>query len=101
MNCDLVLKNNKMEDRVRKILVAKIDSLLDVSPSDAAASSKIVKTGAGYKGVLQICSAQGKFVAETATRDVNDLIKSLFRTMHRRLKKWRKVRFAAQPDVSW
>jgi hypothetical protein len=89
----LTLNNYEGDESFRKILTEKIDNLLDVSPSDAAASSRITKTKTGYHGTLQIFSSQGRFIAETAAHTADDVIKDLFKRMHRQMKNWRNCRF--------
>lgn len=83
MNYDFILKD-------------RIDDLLDFSPSDAGAISNIIKTKDGYSGVLQVFSTQGKFIAEATGRDLNEMIKSLFKLMYKEIKIWKKGRFNTQ-----
>jgi hypothetical protein len=83
----------ELDETFGKILRGKISDLLDVSPSDAGANSKITKTNTGYLGVLEIISSQGRFVAETAGHDLETLVKSLFGLIHHQMNNWRSLRF--------
>ena len=89
---DLTLKDFEMEEGARRTLTDKMSHLLDVSPSDAAASSSITKTGTGYLGDLRVVSQQGKFVAATAAHSLDELFSSMFQLIHRQLKLWRRGR---------
>ena len=82
-----------MEERARKDLEAQIVHLLDVSPSDSDADSIIVKTRTGYYGYLKILSSQGNFLAENASRSLEELIISLFEIIYTQIKIWRNCRF--------
>ena len=59
MTTQLKLKNLDMDEGLKSTFRAKIEQLLDVSPSDAGATSKITKTKSGYLGVLLVVSSQG------------------------------------------
>ena len=96
MNCELTLKDCEMDEGAKKTIKDKINALLDVSPSDAGASSHITKTITGYFGVLQVFSSQGKFITEVTGRNFDALIKSLFRLMYQKMKIWRYHRFLIQ-----
>ena len=96
MNYELTLDDFELGENFKKRIADKIDHLLEVSPSDAGASSKITKTKTGYLGILQIFSSQGKFVVETTGRNLDDLVKSLLRLMYRQIKKWRNCRFLTE-----
>ena len=96
MNYELTLNTFEREEAFKENLKDKIDHLLEVAPSDANATSEITKTKTGYLGVLQIFSSQGKFVAETTGRNLDRLVKTLFRLMYRQMKKWRNCRFLTE-----
>ena len=96
MKYELTLNDFEREEDFKKVLKDKIDRLLEVAPSDANATSEITKIKTGYLGVLQIFSSQGKFVAETTGRNLDDLVKSLFQLMYRQMKKWRNCRFLTE-----
>lgn len=93
MNHELTLNDFEMDESFKRKFKCKINNLLNVSPSDAGASSKITKTEVGYSGVLQLFSSQGKFIAEASERNLNDLTKSLVQTMYRQIETWRSHRF--------
>jgi len=86
------LNTVKLDEGCQMKFENKLCQLLELSPSDAGASSNITKTNSGYLGVLQIASSQGKFIVETAARDLDGLIKSLFKLMHKKIDGWRRHR---------
>jgi len=92
MNSEMTFSNFSLSEGVKKSFKNKIETLLDVSPSDSGVSSNITKTLTGYLGKLQIVSSQGRFAVTTAGQDLEDMIKSLFNLMHREIINWRNTR---------
>ncbi len=76
----------------------QINDLLEVAPSDACATSKIVKMKEGYFGILQIFSAEGRFDVHAKCGQLDDLVKALVTQMHGHIKSWRKYRFLRNDD---
>ncbi len=95
MTYDLNLNNPDVEDQLRVILNEEMENLLNVSPIDSNATSKIRKTEHGYHGVLKIVSTQGKFMAEAAAQNLDELVRSMFLGMYRQMRTWRNCRFIA------
>jgi hypothetical protein len=89
----LTLNNFEFDESFKKIFGGKISDLLDVSPSDADANSNITKTKAGYLGVLEIISSQGKFAVETVGQNLDKMVETLFHLMHGKISRWRNLRF--------
>lgn len=95
MSFELTMSNFELplDESFRKIFKGKISDLLDVSPSDSNAHSKIIKTDTGYRGIIEVISSQGKFVAETVEHDLDNMVKTLFQLIHRQMRHWRSLRF--------
>jgi hypothetical protein len=93
MTSQFTQNNFEMDEATKSLFNNRIDALLDVSPSDAGALSEFTKTGGGYRGVMEIISSQGRFVVESAAKDLENLINSLFHLMHRRMRSWQTGRF--------
>jgi hypothetical protein len=93
---EMLWNDYEQKEDLKKLLIDKLNHLLEVAPSDANVTSEITKINKGYSGVLKIFSSQGKFVAETTAHNIEDLINTLLRLMYRQMKKWRKCRFLVE-----
>jgi len=96
MEHQVTLNDFEADDGFHQTFNHKINGLLEVSPSDSGASTNIFKTKTGYLGRLQLYSSQGKFVVESASRDIDELVKSMFNLMHGKVKNWRKFRIVTE-----
>jgi hypothetical protein len=93
MSYELTFKDFETSESFTTSLKSKIESLLDISPSDAGVHSCITKIKDGYSGVLKIVSSQGKFAVEAAAQDLDGLMKTLFQLMSGQVRSWQSRRF--------
>jgi hypothetical protein len=93
MNYEIHTKGHELDDIQNSLLKTKMTELLEVSPSDANGTSKLIKTENGYLGILKIMSSQGKFIAEATSQNLDNVINSLFQLVYNQLKVWRHRRF--------
>jgi hypothetical protein len=94
MDCQFTLNKSETNESFKTLFKRKMNELLEVSPSDAEGSSKIIKTPSGYVGVLSVLSSQGRFIAETTGQSLDELSHDLFGALYNQIKIWRKVRFS-------
>ncbi len=90
---ELVVNGLKTTQAFEEALREKVQSLLESAPSDATASAVLRKCEAGYEGLIQIFSSQGKFVAKSVSQNFNDLVQTLSKELHQQFKVWRGYRF--------
>jgi hypothetical protein len=72
-----------------------VHRLLELSPSDADASSAIERVEARYHCSLEVVSRLGRFVAKTEACNPKSALEEARRRMLRQIVQWRRRRFMA------
>jgi hypothetical protein len=95
---DIKFSGVNLEGGFRSFFELELENLLEEAPSDSSVSSYFRKMKDGYSGIVNIVSSQGRFVAEAASQDLNEIVASIKAQIHQQLAQWRENRDFSECD---
>jgi hypothetical protein len=90
--------SGNLEGGFKSFFELELENLMEEAPSDASISSYFKKMKDGYTGIVNIVSSQGRFVAEAASQDLNEIVASIKEQIHRQIAEWREARVFTETE---
>lgn len=95
---DMKFSGLNPEGGFKKFFELELENLMEEAPSDASVSTYFKKMKDGYTGIVNIVSSQGRFVAEAASQDLNEIVTSIKAQIHNQIAQWRDSRVFGETE---